>query len=174
MKKILTALLITVLLASVNGCQTVPPDTKPAPQTPTVKTEPASESDWTTVYTTAALEQILAGINFKPTISTIKKSVTENENGSQSTSPHTKRESLQVPIFSIEDIDTKGTEPNEPPKAVDPTPAPKQPDTEPDATLTVTVKATPLRHQRLHQLLRPRQSHQHPHLYFPRQPRSQS
>ena len=91
MKKILTALLTTVLLASVNRCQTVPPDSKPTPQTPTVKTEPASETDRATFDMTAALEQILAGINFKPTVSVLRKFVSKNESDSQITSPHVKQ-----------------------------------------------------------------------------------
>lgn len=143
MKKILTALLTTALLVSVNGCQTAPPYSKPASQTPMVKTEPASESDRTTVYTTAALEQIIAGINFKPAVSIFKKASSKNENDKQNSVTNTKRESSQASPTSLQDSDTKGTEPNEPPKVVNPTPAPKQPDTEPDATLTVTVKATP-------------------------------
>lgn len=118
MKKILTALLTTALLVSVNGCQTAPPYSKPASQTPTVKTEPASESDRTTVYTTAALEQIIAGINFKPAVSIFKKASSKNENDKQNSVTNTKRESSQASPTSLQDSDTKGTEPNEPPKVL--------------------------------------------------------
>ena len=77
MKKILTALLTTVLLVSVNGCQTIPPDPAPAPQTLVVKSESASENDRDAVDMTATLEQIIAGINFKPAVSIFKKTVTK-------------------------------------------------------------------------------------------------
>ena len=139
MKKILTAILTTVLLANVSGCQTAPPDPAPALQTLTVKSEPASESDRTTVDMSAALEQIIAGINFKPTVSTIKKFVIKDEHDSQTISPHAKQESSYASTSSVEDTDMQGTEP----KTIDPTPTPKQPDIESDATMAVTVKATP-------------------------------
>ncbi len=139
MKKILTAILTAALLISVNGCQTASPDPAPALQTLAVKSEPASESDRTTVDMSATLEQIIAGINFKPTVSTIKKSVIKDEHDSQTISPHAKQESSYASTSSVEDTDMQGTEP----KTIDPTPAPKQPATELDATLTVTVKSTP-------------------------------
>ena len=139
MKKILTAFLTTALLASIIGCQTAPPDPAPALQTLAVKTEPASGADRATIDMTAVLEQIIAGINFKPTVSTIKKFVIKDEHDSQTISPHAKQESSYASTSSVEDTDMQGTEP----KTIDPTPAPKQPDTEPDTTLTVTVKATP-------------------------------
>ncbi len=91
MKKILTAILTAALLISVNGCQTASPDPAPALQTLAVKSEPASESDRTTVDMSATLEQIIAGINFKPTVSTIKKSVIKDEHDSQTISPHAKQ-----------------------------------------------------------------------------------
>ena len=127
---------------SVNGCQTAPPDSEPAPQTPTIKTESASESG-TTVDTVAAIGQIIAGIKFKPAVSIFKKTVTKNESDKQNHATNTKQESSQAPIFGIENSYTQGAEPIEPSKVVDPTPTLKQPDTKPDATLTVTVKATP-------------------------------
>ena len=143
MKKILTALLTTALLASVNGCQTAPSDPAPALQTLTVKNEPDSESNQTTVDMSAALEQIIAGLNYKPTVSTIEKSVIKDEHDSQTTSPHTEGKSARAPIPSAEGTGTQGEEPTEPPKAADPTSTPKQLDTEPNATMMVTVKATP-------------------------------
>lgn len=143
MKKILTVLLTTVLLANVSGCQTAPPDPAPALQTLTVKNEPDSESNQTTVDMSAALEQIIAGLNYKPTASTIEKSVINDEYDSQTTSPHTEGESARAPIPSAEDTGTQGEEPTEPLKAVDPTPSPKHSDIEPDATMMVIVKATP-------------------------------
>lgn len=143
MKKILTALLTTAFLVSVNGCQTAVPDSEPAPQTLVVKSESASENDCDAVDMTAALEQIIAGINFKPTVSPIKKSVIKDEHDSQTTSPHMKGESARAPIPNAEDTGTQGKRPIKPQKAVDPTPTPKQPATEPDATMMVTVKATP-------------------------------
>ncbi len=143
MKKILTALLTTVLLVSVNGCQTIPPDPAPAPQTLVVKSESASENDRDAVDMTATLEQIIAGINFKPAVSIFKKTVTKNESDKQNHATNTKQESSQAPIFGIENSYTQGAEPIEPSKVVDPTSTPKQPDTKPDDSLTVTVKATP-------------------------------
>ena len=144
MKKTLTALLTTALLASVNGCQTAPPDPAPALQTLAVKTEPASGADRATIDMTAVLEQIIAGINFKSAVSILRKSVSKNENDSQTTFPHTEGESARAPIPSAEDTGTQGERPIEPPKVVDPTPAPKRPDTEPDTTaVTVTVKTAP-------------------------------
>ena len=134
MKKTLTVLLATALLASVNGCQTAPPDSEPAQQTIMIKAESTPASDQA-----ATLEQITAGINYKPMVSILRKSVSKNESDSQITSPHVKQESSHASTASVEDTDTQGTEP----KTIDPTPAPKQPDTEPDATLTVTVRATP-------------------------------
>ena len=124
MKKILTAILTTVLLANVSGCQTAPPDPAPALQTLTVKSEPASESDRTTVDMSAALEQIIAGINFKPTVSTIKKFVIKDEHDSQTISPHAKQESSYASTSSVEDTDMQGTES----KTINPTPVPKQPE----------------------------------------------
>ena len=139
MKKILTCLLTTALLVSVNGCKTAPPDYEPAQQTLIVKSESTTESDQAAINIAATLEQIIAGINFKPTVSVRRKFVSKDENNSQTTSPHTKQESAHASTSSVEDTDTQGTKP----KTIDPTPAPKQPDTEPDATLTVTVRATP-------------------------------
>ena len=139
MKKTLTCLLTTALLVSVNGCKTAPPDYEPAQQTLIVKSESTTESDQAAINIAATLEQIIAGINFKPTVSVRRKFVSKDENNSQTTSPHTKQESAHAPTSSVEDTDTQGTEP----KTIDPTPAPKQPDTEPDATMVVTVKATP-------------------------------
>ncbi|WP_300685839.1 hypothetical protein [Acutalibacter sp. 1XD8-36] len=139
MKKILTALLTAALLVSVNGCQTALPDPAPALQTLEVKAESAPVTDQAATNITATLEQIIAGINFKPAVSILRKSVSKNENNSQTPYPHTKQESAHASTSSVEDTDTQGTEP----KTIDPTPAPKQPDTEPDATLTVTVRATP-------------------------------
>ena len=143
MKKILIALLTTVLLASVNGCQTAPPDSEPAQQTLMVKAESTLASDQVAINITETLEQIIARINFKPAVSIFKKASSKNENDKQNSVTNTKRESSQASPTSLQDSDTKGTEPNEPPKVVSPTLAPKQPDTEPDATLTVTMKATP-------------------------------
>lgn len=139
MKKTLTVLLATALLASVNGCQTAPPDSEPAQQTIMIKAESTPASDQAATNITATLEQIIAGINFKPTVSTIKKTVIKDEHDSQTISPHAKQESSYASTSSVEDTDMQGTEP----KTIDPTPAPKQPATEPDATMTVTVKATP-------------------------------
>ena len=139
MKKTLTALLTTALLASVNGCQTAPPDSEPAQQTLMVKAESAPVTDQTAFNIAATLEQTIAGINFKPAVSILRKSASKNENNSQPPYPHTKQESAHASTSSVEDTDTQGTEP----KTIDPTPAPKQPDTEPDATMAVTVKATP-------------------------------
>lgn len=143
MKKIFASILTAALLVSTNGCQTAPPHSEPAPQTLMVKTKPASESDRTTVDTNATLEQIIAGINFKPKVSIFKKASSKNENGKQNSVANMKQESSQTPPTSIEDTGTQGEEPIDLPKDVVPTPAPKQPDTEPDATMTVTVKATP-------------------------------
>ena len=139
MKKILTALLTTVILVSVIGCQTAPPDSEPAQQTLMVKAELAPATDQDATNITATLEQITAGINYKPMVSILRKSVSKNESDSQITSPHVKQESSHASTASVEDTDTQGTEP----KTIEPTPVPKQPDTEPDATLTVTVRATP-------------------------------
>lgn len=136
MKKILTAILTTVLLANVSGCQTAPPDPAPALQTLTVKSEPASESDRTTVDMSAALEQIIAGINFKPTVSTIKKFVIKDEHDSQTISPHAKQESSYASTSSVEDTDMQGTEP----KTIDPTPAPTS---EPSAPTPIPPAPTP-------------------------------
>ena len=136
MKKILTAILTTVLLANVSGCQTAPPDPAPALQTLTVKSEPASESDRTTVDMSAALEQIIAGINFKPTVSTIKKFVIKDEHDSQTISPHAKQESTHASTSSVEDTDMQGTEP----KTIDPTPAPTS---EPSAPTPIPAAPTP-------------------------------
>ena len=136
MKKILTAILTTVLLANVSGCQTAPPDPAPALQTLTVKSEPASESDRTTVDMSAALEQIIAGINFKPTVSTIKKFVIKDEHDSQTISPHAKQESSYASTSSVEDTDMQGTEP----KTIDPTPAPTS---EPSAPTPIPAAPTP-------------------------------
>ena len=55
MKKILTALLTTALLASVSGCQTAPPDSEPAQQTLMVKAEPAPTTDQAATNIIAAL-----------------------------------------------------------------------------------------------------------------------
>ena len=139
MKKILTALLTTALLASVNGCQTAHPGSEPAQQTLMVKAESATTTGQDATNITATLELIIAGINFKPTVSVLRKFVSKNESDSQITSPHVKQESSHASTSSVEDTDTQGTEP----KTIDPTPAPKQPDTEPDATMAITVKATP-------------------------------
>ncbi|MCI9193499.1 MAG: hypothetical protein HFE92_08915, partial [Acutalibacter muris] len=79
MKKILTALLTTVLLVSVNGCQTAPPDSEPAQQTLMVKAESAPVTDQAATNITATLEQIIAGINYKPMVSILRKSVSKNE-----------------------------------------------------------------------------------------------
>lgn len=143
MKKILIALLTTALLASVNGCQTVPPDSEPAQQTLMVKAESTPVSDQAAINIDATLGQIIAGINFKPAVSIFKKTVTKNENDKQNHATNTKQESSQAPIFGIENPYMQGAEPIEPSKVVDPTPTPKQPDTKPDDSLTVTVKATP-------------------------------
>ena len=72
MKKILTALLTTVLLVSVNGCQTAPPDSKPAQQPLMVRAESTPATDQATTNTTTTIEQIITGINFKPTVSLLK------------------------------------------------------------------------------------------------------
>lgn len=139
MKKILTCLLTTALLVSVNGCKTAPPDSEPAQQTLMVKAESAPVTDQTAFNIAATLEQTIAGINFKPAVSILRKSASKNENNSHPPYPHTKQESALASTSSVEDTDTQGTEP----KTIDPTPTPKQPDTEPDATMVVTVKATP-------------------------------
>ena len=139
MKKTLTVLLATALLASVNGCQTAPPDSEPAQQTLMVKAESAPVTDQTAFNIAATLEQTIAGINFKPAVSILRKSASKNENNSQPPYPHTKQESAHASTSSVEDTDTQGTEP----KTIDPTPAPKQSDTDPNATMTVTMKATP-------------------------------
>lgn len=143
MKKILTGLLTTALLVSVNGCKTVPPGSESAQQTLMVKAESTPASDQAAINIAATLEQIIAGINFKPAVSIFKKTVTKNESDKQNHATNTKQESSQAPIFGIENSYTQGAEPIEPSKVVDPTPAPKQSDTEPNAPLTVTVKATP-------------------------------
>ncbi|WP_322176466.1 hypothetical protein [Acutalibacter caecimuris] len=142
MKKILTGLLTTALLVSVNGCQTIPPDSEPAQQALMVKAESTPASDQAAINIAATLGQIIAGINFKPAVSIFKKTVTKNESDTQNHATNTKQESSQAPIFGIENSHTQGAEPIEPSKVVDPTPTPKQPDTKPDDSLTVTVKAT--------------------------------
>ena len=88
MKKTLTVLLATALLASVNGCQTAPPDSEPAQQTLMVKAESAPVTDQTAFNIAATLEQTIAGINFKPAVSILRKSVSKNGNNNQTTSPH--------------------------------------------------------------------------------------
>lgn len=143
MKKILTALLTAAILVSVNGCQITLPDPAPALQTLAVKTEPASVADRATIDMTAAIEQIIAGINFKPEVSKIKKAASKNESDKENRATNVKQESLQAPTSSLESTDTQGEDPIELPKEVVPTPTPKQLDTEPDATMTVTVKTTP-------------------------------
>ncbi len=143
MKKILTGLLTTALLVSVNRCQTAPPDSEPAQQTLMIKAESAPASDQAAINIAATLEQIIGGINFKPAVSIFKKTVTKNESDKQNHATNTKQESSQAPIFGIENSYTQGAEPIEPSKVVDPTSTPKQPDTKSDDSLTVTVKATP-------------------------------
>ena len=143
MKKILTALLTTALLASVNGCQTAPPDSEPAQRTLMVKAESPLASDQVAINIAATLEQIIAGINFKPTVSIFKKASSKNEDDKPNIVANTKRESSQASPTSLQYSNTKSAESIEPLKAADSTPAPKQSDTGPDATLTVTVKATP-------------------------------
>ena len=84
----------------------------------------------------AALEQIIAGINFKPTVSTIKKFVIKDEHDSQTISPHAKQESSYASTSSVEDTDMQGTEP----KTIDPTPAPTS---EPSAPTPIPAAPTP-------------------------------
>lgn len=89
-KKIQTALLTTALLASVSGCQTVPPDSEPAQQTLMVKAESTPVSDQAAINIDATLGQIIAGINFKPAVSIFKKTVTKNESDKQNHATNTK------------------------------------------------------------------------------------
>ena len=93
MKKTLTVLLATALLASVNGCQTAPPDSEPAQQTLMVKAESTPATDQAATNITVTLEQIITGINYKPTVSILRKSVSKNGNNNQTTSPHEIQES---------------------------------------------------------------------------------
>ena len=79
MKKILTALLTTVILVSVIGCQTAPPDSEPAQQTLMVKAELAPATDQDATNITATLEQIIAGINYKPSVSIFKMTAIKKE-----------------------------------------------------------------------------------------------
>ena len=125
MKKILTGLLTTALLVSVNGCKTVPPDSEPAQQTLMVKAESAPVTDQTAINIAATLEQIIAGINFKPVVSIFKKTVTKNESDKQNHATNTKQESSQAPIFGIENPYMQGAEPIEQSKVVGPTPIPE-------------------------------------------------
>ena len=75
----LTALLTTVLLVSVNGCQTAPPDSEPAQQTIMIKAESTPASDQAATNITATLEQIIAGISFKPSVSIFKMTAIKKE-----------------------------------------------------------------------------------------------
>lgn len=145
MKKILTALIAAALLISSAGCQTEQPQAtqsapEPAPQALVLNVEGSTTTCKNVLDTSAALEKITAGLKIKVDTPEKKKEPQQANNAGQHNAPTTKEEKAQEPK---ENPDVQQSDPDTESKAATSTPAPKQPVTEPDAYLKVTVKATP-------------------------------
>ncbi|WP_304433187.1 hypothetical protein [Acutalibacter muris] len=145
MKKFLIAILTAALLISSAGCQAKQPQAEPstpepAPQALVVNVESPTENSEKRIDTITALEQITAGLKVKVDTTEKEKSAKQINDKAQDTAPVTSQEKAQE---TAETLDVQQSEPTTESKAATSTPAPKQPATEPDAYLKVTVKATP-------------------------------
>lgn len=144
MKKILTAILTAALLISSSGCQAKQPQAaqnapEPAPQTLVVNVESPTKTTDERIDTSATMEQITAGLKIKLDTTEKGKVATQTQDKAQYTAPVTSQEKAQE---TAESLDIQQSEPATESKTATSTPAPKQPATEPDAYLKVTVKAT--------------------------------
>ena len=144
MKKILTAILTAALLLSSAGCQAKQPQAtqnvpEPAPQALVVNVGSPTQNSEKRIDTSAALEQITAGLKIKADTAENEKVATQSKDDEQTTTLTTEREKAQEPR---ENLDVQQSDPTTAPRIAASTPAPKQPATEPDAYLKVTVKAT--------------------------------
>ena len=145
MKKILTAIIAAALLISNAGCQTQQPqatqsELEPAPQALVLNVAPPTENSNERIDKSAIIERITAGLKIKVDTPEKKKEPHQANNAGQHNAPTTKEEKAQEPK---ENLDVQQSNPDTESKAATSTPAPKQPVTEPDAYLKVTVKATP-------------------------------
>lgn len=145
MKKFLTAILTAALLISSAGCQAKQPqaeqsEPEPAPQALVLNVESPTKIADERIDTSAALEQIAAGLKVKLDTTEKRKTATQSKDEGQTTTLTAEQEKAQEPRGNL---DVQQSEPATESKAAASTPAPKQPATEPDAYLKVTVKSTP-------------------------------
>lgn len=145
MKKILTALITAALLISSAGCQRQQPqatqsEPEPAPQAFVQNVATPAETGEEHNDTSTAIEQIMAGLKMEAGTTEKRKVPAQAESKEEKAAPIAEPEKVQEPTKRQT---VQRDKPTTEPKTVDSTPAPKQPATEPDAYLKVTVKATP-------------------------------
>ena len=113
MKKILTAILTAALLLSNAGCQTKQLQAtqnapEPAPQALVVNVESPTKIADEHIDTSAALEQITAGLKVKVDTTEKGKTATQSKDKAQVTVPGTSHEKAQKPA---ENLDVQRSEP---------------------------------------------------------------
>lgn len=144
MKKILTAILTAALLISSAGCQAKQPQAaqnapEPASQSLVLNVESPTKIADDHIDTSVALEQIAAGLKIKVDTAGKDQETHQADNNEQHDTSVVEEEKTQEPGQSL---DVQRSDSITDSKATTSTPAPKQPATEPDAYLKVTVKAT--------------------------------
>lgn len=138
MKKFLTTIIAAALLVSSAGCQVQQPqatrsEPEPAPQALVLNVAPPTETGEEHNDTSAAIEQITAGLKIKVGTAEKKKESAQVEKKEEKITPATEQKKAQEPQEKREIQEST------------PTAEPKQeiPASEPNAYLKVTVKATP-------------------------------